>query len=935
MAQQHKKNFKKNWQHPVQDVHIHHMPGRIFGGVPGQIQTKQEMQQLIDNGSIVSEVGNGLTVKLPVMTAPIVAFPLRAPRQPKMPNHLFGAMNLYQAFSVLSERRFAMPAVGTRLQLDPWGTEVQKDLINLYRYHNYVVLWIVHVPSPLGVANLVRVFAPESDHNTKTQSVMWKTQTATTMGFLCPWSNDLAVTRTDEPRKGQSGGSIILVHEEDNSTDTVETPLSFTAWCAIVDVRCTGMKKFNTNIPMPAMAFAPQTKAAIRQFKEDNNMETEQDLDDLVDYIDEMVVLNMDNGTELNADGGSTPVQMEETLASDESINPDNQKQQEDKKTLIENKKTTKNQVNAPNRRWYPWKEITFGVGDVNKEVTLEFDPYTFSQKGEGFNLAWKRQKFMSGSRNGTGYVRGVETRWVFSRPAQISGVLELTDSTNISSRKLQSFSEIAFMPMVPVRHNSDAPPLNVRDFTSTWIKTDQSLFRMKYKLVAFNRVAEIADIKVKVYVRPGSVAFNGVTKPAPRQPSVLESLGKFLQEDYPVVFNMDDRGSEDWDDTVYNVTHEMSKIKLQNRFEENMNHMAPVAIEGCEEGEIDHSVFQEDDLDQDDFPVELVRGILTEDETIGIKIDPFVATDLATIGVENTVNQPFERFMHIIPQGEGAWGPTIGEYTVHTRLPTNLAAAIEHVCLPDDVIEESALRIFGIGSILGMAGSALSSIGGPLLGGLVNTVPKLIGDVLGLGGDPEKQQPSKEPVSLSGEVPIPRWLQMLKPIAENLLNDGIGSTLLLKARDFSTGMEELPFSVFFNQMMKRERSVFDREITPLNSFVNKGVYIPRDRIEYVVSQFGYDYRTFQQGTKQSINFSKLMKYLALRNIGAMYVNDILQQSLTEGEHRRVLLNLKNRVLMNPYEEIQTNTGDEQRGLASTNAVMGSDLHHHHNNGEW
>lgn len=105
-----------------------------------------------------------------------------------------------------------------------------------YDYVRAEAMWVVQIPSPLGVAMVMRAYAPELDATTETRGVRWKPNAVTAIAFHCSWSNDLAYVNKTTGRIGQSGLSLTLETVEDNSTDQVNTPLRATIWCAVYNL---------------------------------------------------------------------------------------------------------------------------------------------------------------------------------------------------------------------------------------------------------------------------------------------------------------------------------------------------------------------------------------------------------------------------------------------------------------------------------------------------------------------------------------------------------------------------------------------------------------------------------------------------------------------------------------------------------------------------
>jgi len=432
---------------------------------------------------------------------------------------------------------------------------------------------------------------------------------------------------------------------------------------------------------------------------------------------------------------------------------------------------TKRNQTGAINARFTPITRIQTGEAATLTWSTITIDPYTFTTRGESFNLAWKRNLWQGGS-NSMGYLTSLQLLVVISRPPQISGMIEFKDSTRGASTRYHV--EFGGRVEFPVMINVIANPVRPRHWSTPVVRTNEAGIVIRYRTVAFNRTADIAEVKVNVFARPGHSTFHTPIKPKPRGTSTFLALAREMDGEFVSLKRL----AED--------------LRVVREEADDDPYMAPEAGDEPEEGAFD-TYYQDDDLDQDQYWIRVWQGNLTPGQTQAVPLNLSVIQDVSDpTSTETTINQKFERFAHIMPceEHDGELGPTIGEYVVHTRLPTGVAASIAHVCLPDDLSDETALRVFGLSSILSIATSALSSVGGPVISGLLNTVPKLVSGVVGglLGGKPADSQPaaneSATPASIGGKIPLARFIQFLKPVAANLLTDPTFATLALEVLD-------------------------------------------------------------------------------------------------------------------------------------------------------
>lgn len=790
------------------------------------------------NGGLTSEVGNPHVSTFKAYAGDIQHFQLRKPRNTGFPTFIFGGLLLNDAYSGFMLRRFSLPVPGSKITIDPVVTISQSEMISNYRYIKADALYIVHIPAPIGTGILLHAYCPELDNTTETVGVRWKPSLLQTIAFQAPYSSDFAVVDRTTGRPGQSGLSITIKTIEDNSTAAVNTPLQASVWCILYNVKCSGfIGVADPAIIIPGLNFKP-IAAPIPPVEDE-----------------------LERHSEVTADGGEGIATSE--LNSDPAIPmiPELIAAAPTPKAPLPKKAKGKNSTGALNVKWIQFNNFTVSSSST-AWTTVTINPYTLTNKGESFNLPWKRNVWHSGSKH-IGYLTSCVVQMICTRPPMCSGVVEVQDSLNNSSSTFIDLSDKVEFPVIPAVFSSVAV-VRPRHYLTPWIRTNEAQISFRYRMAAWNRTADIADIKVSIQVRPGYSVFQTPVKPRRRAPSVFA----YVAQEYEETLSIDELF----------------------RHSDEEDHLAPVAGDCQEFGEIDNDEGQDDDIDQDDFTIEIWKGILPVGTNVAIPLNLSVSQDVTSGEVETTINQKFERFAHITPQKGGSLGPVIGEYMVHTRLPTTVAGSIAHVAVPDDLSDEVALRIFGLSSIMNIAGSALTSIGGPLLGGFLNTAANLVGGALGLGGQPVDQTsaPTANPATISGEIPIARFVQMLKPIAQNLLQDPTFSTLLLQARDFVDGtgraVTEIPVSVFARMNhVNVERSLFTRETVPLDNVI-ASVYVPKDRVPYILEEFGNNSATMVAGTFQNTCFTKFVKHLNLKKDSTTCINitEVMSQEITD-----------------------------------------------------
>uniref|UniRef100_A0AAU7L154 VP4 protein n=1 Tax=Zeugodacus cucurbitae nora virus 4 TaxID=3159470 RepID=A0AAU7L154_9VIRU len=838
---------------PEQTIHVYNMPLRVIAGLSTLAKTPEEDDNTA-TGIVVSEVGEPEVVSHPAWCDDFVSYPLRAPRQCRNPDFLFGGMDIGNAYSAFLPRRFPAPAVGTRLVIDPVVTLAQQTLINMYNYIHADFHYIVHVPAPLGTGIYLKVFAPEIDNTTVTRGIRFKPSGQPTVALHLPWSNDFSNVPVLEPRLGQSGGSIVIETIEDNSNETVNTPLQITVWCCVANVRLTGYAVADTSgYTCPGLNFNP-AKVVSGEEQADNEVTAEGGK-----LVGELIY-----------DKAAIPVApiVEQEAAQPEVPAP----------TVA----TRKNDTGHLATKWYDFVKISLGTPVDMKWTILTIDPYnnvTLSRDGESMVLPWKRNVWTTGNQK-LGYVRTMVAQLNIPRPPQISGILEVKDSTNNSSISLVEFGGKVDIPLIPTVLNGLKTSTTLpRHWLNPWMRTAESKVELAYRIVAFNRTSDIANLNVSVLLRPGDSQFQLPMKPDNKVDTRHIELVDLLMAQYNQLVV---RGEE----------QSALPVETPPELPNPSQFITPMTATTPEEYTLHSELGETENLELDEFPVLVYKGDIPVDEVTSIQLDLAKIYDFAWDGEENAISQKFKRFAHLIPKDAGGFGPVIGNYTVTVNLPTGVAGRIVHNCLPGDCVDLAVARIFGLKSLLGIAGSAVSAIGGPLFNGLVNTAaPILSGAAHAIGGNvvggladaalgvaqdiltpKEKEQPSANPSSISGDIPISRFVEMLKYVKENYESNPVFPTLLVEPQNFInntlTKLTKIPIEVFANMRnVKVERNLFDRTVVPI---VKEGelpdLVIPNHAFGYIMRDFLQHKRVFSPGTKQNIHFKQFLTVLEQRN---------------------------------------------------------------------
>lgn len=846
---------------PIKKIEIVDMPRRICAGFSTLVSNSKDPS--LDDGNIISEVGLPHLIKFDVYTdKPILTYFLRPQKPLRIPGHVFGKMMLGDAYAALVPRIVAQPAVGTSIVLQPTVTQEQNDLISHYKTIRAHCLWIIHVPAPLGVGVFLEVYAPEIDPRTKTRGLKWKPAGVNTIAVMAPWSNDLTVVDRKVGRVGQSGGAIVIRTIEDNTTETVNTPLNITVYQATLGVVCTGKVQSDEMYSIPGLRFIDATPPA----------------------TSETITLHGDDegqSTEVNAEGiADLPEQVAPEVTPATVLTPEVEKHVGEPKTLVSSRKTAKPQQGAVGTKWFEAEAIIVGGSDLLTWKNMSIDPAKLGRKGENISLAYKRNVWVTGS-NASGYVKTLQIKAVIARSPQISGLIEMVDSRNDSNRYLVEFGGNVEFPLAPAKFTGSALTSRPRYYNNHFLRTDEAQVEWKYRVTGFNRTSDIADVKVRMLVKSGNAVFDVPTKPRPTPPPAFMWLVELMEQK---CFEKD----------MYLLGIEpQAVITLHGDDGDVDDYVTPFAGSEPYMGETNEAGSFDEDLDQDSFAVEVWNGDLPADGNIQtIPLNMALIEDLSGTGGMSTIAQKFERNAHVIPKGEGNLGPSVGHYVIELRLPTSISGQISHVSLPGDMTDEAAVFAFGLGDILSLATTALQAVGGPTVSAGIAAGRAVWSGIKAIGGliSGASKGEAANPPALAGPIDVSRFMEFLKPIAQNELANPTFGNLLVQARDFiganGNPLESVPARIW--AMMQNtgiERSLIDRFVSPSETMVNE-VYIPYDRIPYIVDRFGCHKDTFKPGTFQNNCWYKFMSVVR-QKIGktdclSISIKEVLDYQVTE-----------------------------------------------------
>ncbi|UHK03200.1 MAG: hypothetical protein FuNoV1_gp3 [Hangzhou nora-like virus 1] len=899
---------------------------RVFRNFLSTLPSPQTIKTAIEEGNVITETSvTSINTKVLALERPFTAFSLRAPRKVRLPDHVFGALELGNAFSALIPIPFLLPAVGTNIILNPLITTHQASLISMYRYCQAHAYWFIYVPCPLGTAYILRATAPEFDSSTKTRGVRWKPAAFNTMAVYLPWNSDISVVPTGIGRPGSSGLSLKIETVENNTSTTVQENLSAIAYCLVTNIRLNGMSTTDgfgdmEGVSLPGFNFHP--------IKESEEYLQEEELKK-VKY-------------ELHSDSKAT-TEVEAEGANNLAV--DNKVDETPSRTLMPTTERPQNQPRPPrkgtgkgkrdqtglvNTVWFELGNVTLTDEDIGKPIEYIIDPLSLNKRGESISLPFQRNVWCSGSRQ-AGYVRTLIVKLAIARPPTISGIVEVRDSTNVSSRYLVEYGGSIEFPVIP---SYFACPRNAipRDSNNAWMRTYQMKCSFVYTIQAVNRSVDQKDVTMTAFVRIGDTVFQAPTKP--QQPVKYNlDIYKYLTgicEEYEVEKEEELRKvslklhsdqsmiQAGWDDSFENTIDETETVgecdsispdeqpEYSKRY---VDAIAPEASEENEQGESNLGGAYEEELDQDNFQVECFNEEVKVGETIAIPLNLPVIIDLAGNSETNVITEKFERNAQIIPRGQGQFGPSVGTYTIAIRLPTTIAADVEHVQVPGDMVDEAVAYVFGLSSILSLATSALQGIGGPLISGAIQAGREILGNLgNGLGGKPsnssaQESNPSAHPVSLMGGIDVSRFINFLKPVLDNEIQNPTFGSLLLKIRDVLSNqptytVSSIPVRVYARMDKSAvERTVFDRTATPKTQGIKNRIYIPPDAYSRIIYSFMSTDQTYIPGSKQNKHFVQFLKCAFSSDFKkvktGVTLDQVLDTSVDPDDYRNIMINIR------------------------------------------
>lgn len=867
-----------------------------FSDLPVQATAPEILSTPMDPpGSIESEVGPPATVPNVPLNGQTTfqAYFLRSERRGKgrrVPHHQFGKMRLGNAFCSFSLDVYNIPAVGTKVTIQPKMRAGQVTLCNLYRNMRADALYIIQVPTVLGMSGKFFIYAPESDPSTKTRGVYWQWSSSGYIVVYLPFSSDLPIQRRDSPRQGMSGLSLCVENQIDNTSEGPVAPLKFNVWSCVMNVQCTEYTQNPTSTDVyKGLQFTPveNPKPPPPPVNPSRSSWGYTQADSQVDLAGAADVNEQEEVRAAEPTGMVTPTDAEGV------------KVQSPSKAVGTR---AKNQTKSVGQKWVVFKTATITSNDTGKDFVVTIDPKVRAAKGfkgEDVTRPYCRNQFVSGKAS-KGYVTIAEVTVRTTKSPYVAGTIQISDSkTGYGNQIYASIGggDVVFQLMAD--QHADTAGLPMKYATQAWIPTRAATFTFVYKVVSMNRTSEVNNIDITFSYRLGAAEFHVPKKAVkPVAPVVYDWVEESLQMDeltdsgmHALACAMQGRkdghafavtqgllddvfakakqndGVEDLDngnfydevmgnnpwmegesdddyalrikDACLAYDPDMADIFTAHGGDEEVSTMiAPAAGEQPSDFAAILGQGSDDMIEQNENWQCIGKFDLPVDGSVMvIPVDVPVLGDVYADDGDNPVTESFRRYAQLIPASEGQLGPVMGQYIVQIRLPTSETANIAHVCVPGDMNEVSAEFALGLSNILSLATAAVTSVGGPLLstafnmanaatggiakpllgaaGSLIPAAGKIIGKLI----NPSVQTPADmmAPI-MGGDLPIGRFLNLLKPVMTNERNEPSLPTLALQVIDFlgSTLARDgtIPVSVYCRiGDVRVEREVFDRDV--------------------------------------------------------------------------------------------------------------------------
>ena len=766
--------------------------------VPGVFTKTSFLTGLQVDGTIISEVGDPELV--PTWFGSVAGYSLRKSRiKPKTrPFTPYGGIQTFSGLSSPVVEVIPLPSVGSRVVLTPRLAPLLNSFLSkTYSWRSDMTV-ILHIPVPLGMSVLMRVYCPEIDASTKTRGIIWKPGSCQTLALHVGWDVDVPIIRRNEARKGCNGLTLAVETTEDNSSDQASTPYSMIVWWFPHNIEGYGWNEpGSSGVTAPESwqfqpVDPPPTESSIPIWGEEQMME---------DSNTEVTPGGLGDAAEPGSSLVGTP-SLEEPTSTEATIPKEIGQPAEHKAPKVPD------QTSSLNQKWHKLTSLTFAFeNEVGTFKEVRVIPSTISGKGEGLFRPFRRNVFCAPSRKGD-QLRGLEFKIVSNRAPSFAGVIQVrTVTTSRFSSGDVYYHTVGGEPTIfsdyghPFVAESNSGS-DQRAIISPWRKASTWSSSFDVRLLCLNYIQERTSLTITIFVRPGGMRFSVPIKPKARpnagSQAIMDGMRASIDRISQALFRLHQEDEE--------------PIQAQEQMMEDPateGESAEIAPTGTSSGyaglaePIPVNAEDSGDLSQDIYWVRIGDVLLQENTPTGVTLRLPAVIDVNGAGDENTITERFSRFTDITPTRQGLYGPVAGKWAVKLRPPANMTFDIESVCLPPELNEEAATRIFGLDSILSIAGSAINSLGGSLLGGAINTVGNALGGIIGgpvggivsnvlggvLGGGTSSQEattsettpaPEKDAQLITGDINFSRFLEFFKSFDGSEDNEPAWPTLLL-----------------------------------------------------------------------------------------------------------------------------------------------------------
>lgn len=807
-----------------------------FSSLPSSLEP---LQNLIDEGSIISEIGDASLKSYPWYRQPFPSFELRCPQVNDVPNHVWGKIDIRDTYSNMSFRTMKVPVVNSSVIIDPEVFAIQNELIQRYSSVRFDVQWMIHIPSPFGTAVLLEVQPLEYDRQTKCRALKWKPATIPTIAVHAPFQHDKGVLQirnaSIKPVEGFSSGSIKISCLDDNSTPST-LALSMVIGCAITNLRCTGLRPITEPYTTPFWLKFGDLKPDVKIVENE---------------------VNTMSGAEVEAEGGVGIEQPIVATTDNPLIVPITSLAKDDTHIEYSGEQSGLKELQSLNAKWHFLNKYAISVDSIGKWIDISIDPSSFPGLGENFSLPWRRNILTTGKQ----WMDALHTAVLqinLPRPPTISGVLEFQFGTT-GPRYLCEFGSRIEIPCIPSNFYElalTAVTLGDIRLVSPWLKTEDAKIVIRYRCLAFNSGVERLDGSIQISIRPGQSVFSIPRRPLPTPSSTILSFLKTLE----------------------------TKI-VDTRSSNASNAFTPYIAKDYELGKtvLDDGEDSED-IPLDDFVIKLGDFDLTEDTQL-VDFNLPAITDVFSEGSDNPITQKISRWGRIIPTAANGFGPLVGDYVIKVHVPTGVTGQIQHLALPGDLTTVAVSRLFGFGKILGIAGSAISAVGGPLLHGAVNAAGTaatsaatmiggpLLGGVASAGvnvikslipGGKHTAPPQQSPSVIGGQLPVSRWLSNIRPIKTQTDHNPIFPKLLVAAKQFLGNdlkpITKVPSEIFANfKYIKVARNLLNRLYDPMTAYEQAKINLSRIDVLSLTRTGLQCKSSLVEGTSQNTRLKQLL----------------------------------------------------------------------------